>query len=63
MPTPLFLKFTTFVKRVVISLAVFTGGVPGVGTQSNYWSGTNPGGQVQLILEVQQGMMSLGWAV
>lgn len=38
------------VRRIVISLAVFTGKVLGTGTQSNYWSGTDTGGQVQLTL-------------
>lgn len=37
-------------KRIVISLAVFIDKVSVTGTQSNYWSGTDTGGQVQLTL-------------
>lgn len=37
-------------RRIVISLAVFIGKVSGTGTQSNYWSETDTGGQVQLTL-------------
>jgi len=35
-------------RRIVISLAVFIDEVSVTGTQSNYWSGTDTGGQVQL---------------
>lgn len=37
-------------RRIVISLAVFIGKVSGTGTQSNCWSETDTGGQVQLTL-------------
>ena len=37
-------------RRIVISLAVFMDKVSVTGTQSNYWSGIDTGGQVQLTL-------------